>query len=42
MLSNGNATETQGIDTLQGLSALIWQALAPTPATPSAPTGAAG
>ena len=35
MLSNGNATETQGIDTLQGLSALLWQALAPAAPTPA-------
>ena len=47
MLSDGNATETQGIDTLQGLSALVWQALAPAAPAPAqtpvaAPAGAAG
>jgi hypothetical protein len=35
MLSDGNATETQGIDTLQGLSALVWQALAPAAQAPA-------
>jgi Beta-lactamase enzyme family len=35
MLSDGNATEAQGIDTLQGLSALLWQALAPSAPTPA-------
>jgi hypothetical protein len=34
MLSDGNATEAQGIDTLQGLAALVWQVLAPTPPAP--------
>ncbi len=29
VLSNGNASEAQGIATIQGLAALIWQQLAP-------------
>ena len=37
MLSDGNATKTQGIDTLQGLATLVWQALAPTTPTTTTP-----
>jgi hypothetical protein len=29
VLTNGDATESQGIDTIEGLSALVWQGLAP-------------
>jgi hypothetical protein len=29
VLTNGNSTEAQGIDTIEGLSKIIWQALAP-------------
>ena len=42
MLSDGNATEAQGIDTLQGLAALVWQALEPTAQPAAAGAGVAG
>jgi hypothetical protein len=36
LLSDGNTTEAQGINTLQGLSGLIWQELAPSSPSPGA------